>query len=237
MEGEPITLKQLLGEYEQFLLEHGIVRSSLKTCDIRKLMEERFSVRVGFQDRYHRNQSTLVYNKEDGGTFLEAAINCWSVSDERLIAGNRLWEKVNSSAETMEWPPQTAAKLCNSREPHPLLHTFVKSLSGKGSEKTRSECLFLSDVLESHITGKKTPLKTLFAVTLYGSVRSKELSDLASDLGVAGTYKDAKYLNDTWTLNDLSQNRVCPPELAEGLPGTAFIDNDDWQTEDITGEL
>ena len=165
VEGEPTTLKQLLGEYEQFLLEHGIVRSSLKTCDIRKLMEERFSVRVGFQDRYHRNQSTLVYNKEDGGTFLEAAINCWSVSDERLmeIAGNRLWEKVNSSAETMEWPPQTAAKLCNSTEPHPLLHTFVKSLAGKGAEKTRSECLFLSDVLESHITGKKTPLKTKFA--------------------------------------------------------------------------
>ena len=112
----------------------------------------------------------------------------------------------------------------------------MAALADKGMEKQKSECLFISDVLKAHITGKKTPLKTKLAVTLHGTVRSNELSDLASDLRIAGTYKDSKYLNDAWALDDLSQNQVCPPELAEGLPGTAVLDNDDWQTEDITGE-
>ena len=73
-------------------------------------------------------------------------------------------------------------------------------------------------------------------MTLHGSVWSKELSDLASDLGVASTYKDSKYLKDFWVLDDLIKNQVCPPELAECKPGKASMDNDDWQIEDITGE-
>ena len=96
--------------------------------------------------------------------------------------------------------------------------------------------MFLTDILQSHITGKRTQLKTKFAVTLHGSVRSKVLSDLAADMGIGATYKDILYLYDSWALKDLNENSVCPAELAEEKPGTAIMDNDDWQTEDITGE-
>ena len=105
-----------------------------------------------------------------------------------------------------------------------------------GDKQDSSESLFLTDVLQSHITGKRTPLKTKFAVTLHGSVRSKVLSELACDMGIASSYKDVHYLYDSWALNDLSKNKICPSELAEGVPSTTVLDNDDWLTEDITGE-
>ena len=38
-ESEPATLKQLLREYESFLLDHGIIRTSLRTYDIRIMLE------------------------------------------------------------------------------------------------------------------------------------------------------------------------------------------------------
>ena len=37
VDGEPTTLKQLLKEYENFLLDYGIIRTSLKTSDIKKM--------------------------------------------------------------------------------------------------------------------------------------------------------------------------------------------------------
>ena len=237
VEGEPATLKQLLREYETFLFDHGIVRSSLRTFDVKIMLEEAFGERIGFHDRYRKNESTLVYDKNNGGSFLEAALNCWGVTDERLfeIAGKRLRENVTSSTEPMKWPLRTA-ELCSYQEPHALLHSFVKELSAKSDDEKSSESLFLTDILQSHITGKRTPLKTKFAVTLHGSVRSKVLSELAADMGIASTYKDVQYLYDTWALNDLSKENVCPAELAEDKPGTVILDNDDWQTEDITGE-
>ena len=237
VEGEPATLKQLLREYENFLLDYGIMRTSLKTFDIKNMLEEKFGERIGFHERYRKNESTLVFDKNEGGTFLEAALNCWGVTDERLfeIAGQRLRENVISADEPMKWPLSTA-ELCNYQEPDAVLHSFVKELSAKSTKGELSESLFLTDALHSHITGKRTPLKTKFAVTLHGSVRSKVLSDLAADMGIASTYKDVQYLYDTWALDDLSKNNQCPSELAEDEPGTAILDNDNWITEDITGE-
>ena len=94
VEGEPATLKQLLREYETFLSDHGVVRSSLRTFDVKIMLEEAFGERIGFHDRYRKNESTLVYDKNNGGSFLEAALNCWGVTDERLfeIAGKSLRE-------------------------------------------------------------------------------------------------------------------------------------------------
>ena len=133
VEGEPTTLKQLLKEYESFLLDHGIIRTSLKTYDIKLMLEERFEERIGFHNRYRRNESTLVYDNHEGGTFLEAALNCWCVTHERLfeIAGKRLKENINNTTEPMKWP-LTTDELCKYQEPHPLLHSFVKNISSKG---------------------------------------------------------------------------------------------------------
>ena len=143
VEGETPTLKQLLREYEHFLWDHGIIRTSLRTFDIKVMLEKEFEEKIGFHNRYHKNESTLVFDKNNGGTFLEAAMHCWGVSDQRLfeITAKRLRENVCISTEHMKWPLSTA-ELCSYHEPHTLLNSFVKELSVKGGKQDSSETLF-----------------------------------------------------------------------------------------------
>ena len=196
-DGEPRTLKQVLKDYQKFLLDHNILRTSLKTYDIKTMLIGRFGDRIGFQERYHKNESTLVYSKDDGGNFLEAALNCWGVSDEKLIetAAERLRQNVmsTSSENMMPWPPKVS-ELTKDVSSNTLLQSFALGLSGKNQmTKPSSEVTFLTELLESSITSKRTPMKTLFGVTLHGLTRSRELLDIASDLGVSVTYKDVQY--------------------------------------------
>jgi hypothetical protein len=79
VDSEPTTLKMILRDYENFLLDHGILRTSLRTHDVKVMLQETFGDRIGFHQRIRKNESTLVYDKDEGGTFLEAALNCWGV--------------------------------------------------------------------------------------------------------------------------------------------------------------
>ena len=52
-DGEPRTLKQILKDYQKFLLDHNIVSASLRTYDIKTMLVDRFGDQIGFQGRYH----------------------------------------------------------------------------------------------------------------------------------------------------------------------------------------
>ena len=42
-----------------------------------------FKDKIGFNDCFHRNQSTMVYDISAGGNYIEASICSWWMSDEQ----------------------------------------------------------------------------------------------------------------------------------------------------------
>ena len=70
------------------------------------MIQDEFQEKIGFHDCYHKNKSTIVYNKSAGGSYIESAIYSWGVSDEQLIntIARRLRNKL-MAAKCMKWPP------------------------------------------------------------------------------------------------------------------------------------
>ena len=48
---------------------------------IKKLLVDEFGDTIGFHNRFEKNESTLVYDSQQG----EAAINSWGISLEQLL--------------------------------------------------------------------------------------------------------------------------------------------------------
>ena len=75
--------------------------------------------------RYHRNQSTLVYDNRAGGSYIEAAIYFWVVNDEQLL--NAVARNLNDRLRNdpgIKWSP-TIAELENDEEPDHCLKMFL----------------------------------------------------------------------------------------------------------------
>lgn len=49
------------------------------------MLEKEVGDRFGFRVRFQKNQSTIVYDVSNGGSFIEVAINTWGVSEDNLI--------------------------------------------------------------------------------------------------------------------------------------------------------
>ena len=94
---EPRTLQGLLQDSNDLMRNYGFDVSSIKTSRIKQLLKEQFGNKLGFHDSYRKNQSTIVYDTTAGGSYIEAAINLWGVSDELLIntVARRLKEKLS----------------------------------------------------------------------------------------------------------------------------------------------
>jgi hypothetical protein len=43
-------------------------------------------------------------------------------------------------------------------------------------------------------------------------------------------------VHDAWAKHEIELGKACPDGLAEGYPGTAIVDNDDFKDDDLTGE-
>ena len=135
----------------------------------------------------------------------------------------------------MDWPP-TIHTLCTSEKTETSVSRFLRLLSNiKEGKKSDSKVLFLSECIESLVTKNKTQLKTAFSITLHGLTRNKELVNCASDLGIGISYNSLLRLHESWALDELENNDVCPAEIAEKKPGTVIIDNDDFKDDDLTG--
>ena len=80
---------------------------------------------VGLHLRYHRNQSTLVYDNRAGGNYIEAAIYSQGVSDKQLL--NTVVRCLNDRLRKdpgVKWP-SSIAELENDEEPNHCLKMFL----------------------------------------------------------------------------------------------------------------
>ena len=75
---EPRTLQGLLLDYNEMRKNFGF-ESVTQTSTIKKILQKEFKDKIGFHDRFHKNQSTIVYDTSAGGSYIEAAIYSWGV--------------------------------------------------------------------------------------------------------------------------------------------------------------
>ncbi|KAG0710220.1 hypothetical protein GWK47_002572 [Chionoecetes opilio] len=219
------------------LRNFGMNVGVVKSCTIKTMIQEEFHDRIGFHERYQKNHSALVYDTYAGGSYAEAAINCWGVTDDQLIS--TVAQRINahaSQAQVMSWPPHVD-ELVDEEDSDELLYKFVTLLKKPkaGEDQKDPAVLALTSLLTSYITGKRTSFKVKLAITLHGLIRSRELIDLMHKFSLGISYKDVLNPYDAWAKFDIETNRACPDELAMGQPGTAVMDNDDFKDDTLTG--
>ena len=113
---------------------------------------------------------------------------------------------------------------------------FLRNLTKtKLGSKNDADIYFLSECIHNLVTKDKSKLKTAFPLLLHGLTRSKELVNVASDLGIGIPYHNLLFLHECWALDKFERQLVCPEEIAEGKAGTIIIDNDDFKDDDLTG--
>ena len=92
----------------------------------------------------------------------------------------------------------------------------------------------LTSLIQSHLSKERTSVKTPVSCTLYGLTRSREVIDVLGKLGIGISYHDVKTLYASWAKQELQQS-LCHPEIADGEPGCAIIDSDDFKDDTLTG--
>jgi hypothetical protein len=88
---EVYTLRDLFHEYEQ--IQRDILTKRLETlawtrelyAPLREKLEIRFGNDIGFQSRYRRNESSIVFWRRHGGAYVESAVNSWGTNISNLI--------------------------------------------------------------------------------------------------------------------------------------------------------
>lgn len=237
---EPRTLQGLLSDYKNLLKNFGFDTSGKKSSTIKDMLHNEFHSQIGFHERFRKNESTLVYDTSAGGTYIEAAIYSWGVSDEQLLntVARRLKDKL-SGVSGINWPPHVD-QLDIPEEPNDILWKFFTWLKNPSvtdfNESCQDPTIFaLTSLLLSYITGKRTPFQVKLSVMLHGLTRSREIVDILKKFSLGISYKDVLHLYDSWAKEDIEKNEVCPEELAEGMPGTAILDNDDFKDDTLTG--
>ena len=188
-----------------------------------------------------KNRSTIVYNATAGGSYIEAAIYSWGVSDEQLLNNvARRLKETYAEHEGLSWPPHVD-QLESIEEPPKLLRQILTWLKDPDSTNDFTESCddpqvaALSSLLFAFITGKRTSFQVNLSVTLHGLTRSREIVDVIRKFGLGIGYKDVLALYDTWAMDDIKTNETCPLELADGFPGTGVLDNDDFKDDTLTG--
>ena len=85
--------------------EHRISR-------IKSLLSDEFREEIGFQNCFQKNKSILVYDRSNGCTFLESAVNSWRLNIEDLLrnVARQINTEINKLPQ-MPWPP-TVEEVC-----------------------------------------------------------------------------------------------------------------------------
>ena len=65
--------------------------------------------------------------------------------------------------------------------------------------------------------------------------RNRQLADILHKRIHLISYADIQLLYDYWALQDAEALDTCPQALADGKPGIAIIDNDDFHFDILTG--
>ena len=128
---EPWTLEGLLNDDHKFLFDLRGEEKVYKAFYIKTLISEEFKDQVIFHNQYQKNESTLVFSRCGGGSFLESALNSWGLPIEDLL--HNVARQVNEDAKglpQMPWPP-SIANLC-AEAPENFLTKFVEWLINSG---------------------------------------------------------------------------------------------------------
>ena len=56
-----------------------------RVTTVKEMLQEEFGNNIGFHEIIHKNNSIIVYNKADCGTFIDAALHSFGISVEQLI--------------------------------------------------------------------------------------------------------------------------------------------------------
>ena len=104
-DNESRTLKGLLDDYNHLLSNHNFPKCE-QTSKLKSILEKEFGYAIGFHNRFQKNQSSIVYDVSKGGSYIEAAINAWGISDDDLLrnVASRLRNKTKNFIN-LTWPP------------------------------------------------------------------------------------------------------------------------------------
>ena len=104
-ENESRTLKGLLEDYNNLLTNYNFHKCE-RTSGMKTMLEKEFGESIGFHNRLHKNESCIIYDVSKGGSYIEAAINTWGISDDDLLrnVAGRLKEKTKHFTN-LKWPP------------------------------------------------------------------------------------------------------------------------------------
>ena len=162
---EPRLLSGLLVDFNNLLNNYNLEK--IKTSSwLKEMLEKEFGDCIGFHQRFHSNQSTIVYNTSGGGDFIEAAINAWGIDDETLIRNtSKSLHEMFHKHVPFQWPPDKSS-MDEIVKPPELLMKFVKWLSAPGKSNIDDEAfdpsdVMLADLLLSCITRKRTCMKVI----------------------------------------------------------------------------
>ena len=220
----------MLNDYHNFLFDLRGEEKVYKTSYIKTLISEEFKDQVIFHNRYQKNESTLVFSRCEGGSFLESALNSWGLPIEDLL--HNVACQVNEDAKGL---PPSIANLCAEASENFLIK-FVGWLinPGKTNPDLTPEVYAIASLLQSLVTNRRTGFQVLMTSIIYGLSRSRELLDLCKKFGFGISYQDIKNLLASWAKAE-AENGSCPSEIANIYPAVVVMDNDDFKTDTLTG--
>ncbi|XP_063222022.1 uncharacterized protein LOC134530774 isoform X1 [Bacillus rossius redtenbacheri] len=258
---EVYTLRDLLSEYEQIQRDMMIRNEEIRnTCDdkyalrsLRQKLETRFGNNIGFQPRYRRNESSIVFFTKHGGAYVESALNSWGMNTSNLIQNvAKILHGKHRKVPGIPWPCQVE-ELKNDNTPNDI-HNLIALLADPYAkleedravveERLQSAVRFLSEGVMHLITRKRQPLQVSLSISVHNLTGSKELINVLKKLRIGISYDDvldelsalALQQHNNGELNNTGSDiLICPQQIASGQPGTVVMDNDDFKEDGLTG--
>ena len=156
---EPRTLKRIFDNYNHLLSNHSFPKCE-RTSKLKSILEKEFGDAIGFHNRFQKNQSSIIYNVSKGGSYIEAAINAWIISDNDLLhnVARRLRNKTKRFTN-FTWSPHPKHLNNLPDMPEKLLKFLVrlKYRTCKPGEcpMNNSQIVALGDLLLTYIVYKQ----------------------------------------------------------------------------------
>jgi len=110
---EVFTLRDILCDYEEIQRSLSLTDNEIRTsrndtvalAALRRQLEHHFGPKIGFQSRFRRNQSQIVFFPEHGGSYVESVVNCWGVDMTESIRNvAKLLHANHKNDPSVKWP-------------------------------------------------------------------------------------------------------------------------------------
>eukprot|EP00795_Rhopilema_esculentum_P001945 gene1945-17483_t len=157
---EPRTLKGLMNDYNK-LLDNFNYPECERTLYIKKILEDNFGDELGFHNRFQKNESTIVYDSQSGGTYIEVTINSWGIDKEHSM--NSVAHHLRDTFKNQpiqEWPPHSD-RLTEEKQPQEELRCFRTWLRSPSTKDFPDDCedpisTAFSDILLAYVTRQRS---------------------------------------------------------------------------------